>query len=162
MKIKVSREWLKACGRDSSKPGFTDTFEVTRVQEMRNGEKMYHVIDIDGRDWAVWSIRGVTELDETLTVKIDQTALDAIVADLIKQFNTRNHMVEIGLRKQESALMNLVVQTEVLHDSIAALHKMAKVEITEFSHGLVLDAQIREATSILAQLLSVKHNMKAE
>lgn len=57
MKIIVSAEWLKTCGlsRYEGKP-----MEVISVQPMHGEEKMYHVINPAGGVWAVWSIRGVT------------------------------------------------------------------------------------------------------
>ena len=62
MKILVDDQWLASCGmsRYCGVP-----MEVTRKTPMwPNDEAMYHVTLPEGQEWCVWSIRGVTEIND--------------------------------------------------------------------------------------------------
>lgn len=70
MKVKVNPDWLTKCGLEKY---IDHEFEVLRMIDYGNvrGDKIYEVVapwlgDTDGRKylWAVWSARGVEEIND--------------------------------------------------------------------------------------------------
>jgi hypothetical protein len=60
MKIVINPKWLTACGYVK----WIDVpVDVVAVDDYGPGRKMYRVTLPDGRDWTVWAIRGVREIE---------------------------------------------------------------------------------------------------
>jgi hypothetical protein len=80
MHIIVSDEWLSSCGMQRYCGVKLKVIKHTPMWSP--GESMYEVELPEGRPWVVWSIRGVTEVDEPEPVTIEPTP---VPEQLIKQ-----------------------------------------------------------------------------
>ena len=65
MKITVNPLWLNTCGRKSD-IGFA--FPVTNFADHGKRGKIYEVLDRHGFPWVVWSVRGVIEYNDDMTL----------------------------------------------------------------------------------------------
>ena len=66
MKIIVGDQWLEDCGMSRFSGIPMDVIKKTNMWP--ETEAMYRVTLPDGREWCVWSIRGVTEIDDPVAV----------------------------------------------------------------------------------------------
>jgi hypothetical protein len=82
MKIRITDDWAKACGKTQT------VFDVIRTEQRMlpcPDERLFYIVDDGGREWTIWCIR-VAEVDYHPVVKPEPVAADTILASRYRVF----------------------------------------------------------------------------